>query len=122
LRLDARLDVLRYLVRAGVVVHRAANAEVRVGADFDAGDNRFHVPPVVKQGSEGRPALFGHAVALVEDANSARDHGSDERARVVGDLIRGTNDRLDDQVLRTRVRGRLEDVDGLPHSLGGGAG
>ena len=109
-RLQTGQDVIGNLESRFVIVHRHARAEVRVRRDFDAGDDRLHVSAVVQQGRERGPAFLVHAVALVQDARSARDHGRHQRRGVVGNLPRLRQHRRDQQVLRARVAGALVDV------------
>src|ERR1035437_8016079 len=62
----------------GFVFSGAHQADMRVGFDLDAGDDGFHVAPVIQQRGEAGPALFAHPIALVDDGDAAFDHGGDE--------------------------------------------
>jgi hypothetical protein len=78
LRLEAAVDVLGDVKGAGVVVHGGAEAKARIGVDLDPSDDRLDVAATIEERREAGPALLAHAVAFVEHADAAGDHGGDE--------------------------------------------
>jgi hypothetical protein len=120
--LEAGVDVLGDVEGARVVVHGGAHAKLAVRGDLDAGDDGLDVAAAVEEGGERGPGLLAHAVALVEDADAAGDHGADEGAGDVAQLLAVGDDGGDEQVLRAGVHGGLEHVDGEAEGLGGGGG
>ncbi|SPF55901.1 hypothetical protein SBA4_7550003 [Candidatus Sulfopaludibacter sp. SbA4] len=122
LGLQPGMDVFRQLEGGSVVVHGGDHPKMRMGLDLDAGDDGFHVAPVIQQGRQAGPALLAHAVAFVHDGDAPADHGGDQRRRHVAQAAFALDHGSNQQILRTRVQGGLQDVDIAPHALAGGVG
>ena len=112
-RLQAALDVIGDLVGRFVVVHRHRTAEIAMRGDGDPRDDRFDVAPMIEQRGEAGPRLLVHAVALVEDADPAADHGGHEGRGVIVDLAALAQDRRDEQIFGPRVGRALVDEERL---------
>ena len=107
--LQAAEDVVWNLVGGFVLVHSHGTTEIWMSFDRDAGDDRLDIPPVIEERCQAGPRLFVHAVAFIEHANTATDHGGDHRRSVVGNLSVFRQHGCHQQIFRASVGRALVD-------------
>ena len=108
-RLQSAENVIGNLKCRFVLVHRHGTAKIRMGANGDAGDDRFDVAAMIQQRGQRGPAFFVHPIAFVKNANTAANHRRHQRRGVIGNLATFGQHRRDQQIFRAGIGRALID-------------